>query len=40
MDLQQILKATTNGDESCTDKEFFLSQREDLKDITSSSLNL
>jgi hypothetical protein len=34
------LKATTNGDESCTDKDLFFSQREDFKDITSSSLNL
>ena len=40
MDLQQILKATTNGEESCTDKDFFYSQREDFKDITNSSLNI
>ena len=40
MDLQQILKATTNGEESCTDKDFFYSQREDFKEITNSSLNI
>lgn len=40
MDLQQILKATTAGEETFTEKELITSLREDFKENTHSSLNL